>query len=97
MLVRARREEEDERVGFSLALVAAIALTPIVWIHYLALLLVPLAFARPRVSWAWGLLWVFWILPGQESDGALWRLGLAIAVVALSTLALRRREPIEST
>lgn len=43
----------DERRAFVLALVAAIACSPIVWLHYLALLLVGLAVAQPRLSLAW--------------------------------------------
>jgi hypothetical protein len=81
-LVLAHRREEDERFGFSLAVVAAIALTPIVWLHSFAFLAVPLALARPRIAWAWGLLWVFWVVPAQESDGSLWRLALALGVAA---------------
>lgn len=92
----ARASGEDERVGFSLAVVAALALTPIVWLHSFAFLVVPLALARPRLAGAWLLLWAFWLVPAQESDGALWRLGLALGVAAGAALALRRREPIPS-
>ncbi|MCS7008260.1 MAG: hypothetical protein NZL88_11965, partial [Gaiellaceae bacterium] len=87
---------EDEVVVFSMTYVAAIALTPIVWLHSFVLFVVPLALARPRIAWAWGLLWVFWFVPAQESDGSLSRLALAIAVVVAAVLALRRREPIPS-
>ena len=45
VLVLARRG--DERTAFVLAVVASLALTPIVWLHYFALLLVPVAIARP--------------------------------------------------
>lgn len=77
----ARRGEVGERGTFSLALVATIVLTPIVWLHSFALLVVPLALAYPRIAWAWGLMWAFWVIPAQESDGALWRVLLAAAVV----------------
>ena len=40
----------DERSGFILALAAALALTPIVWLHYFALLLVVVALAQPRLG-----------------------------------------------
>ena len=43
----------DERRAFILALTAAIACSPIVWLHYFALLLVVVAVAQPRI----GLLW----------------------------------------
>jgi len=71
-----------DRAAFSLAIVAAIALSPIVWLHYFALLVVPLALARPRISWAWGFMWIFWLIPTQENEGDVWRILLAIAIVA---------------
>ena len=90
----ARRERWD-RNAFSLAIIAAIALTPIVWLHYFALLIVPLALARPRLSWAWALMWIFWLMPAQDNEGDLWRIlvaiGVAGAVATLDTGALSRR------
>lgn len=44
---------ERDRVSLSLVLAAALALTPILWLHYLVLLLVPIALARPRLSPLW--------------------------------------------
>ncbi len=82
VLAVARRDGGDCN-AFSLAIIAAIALSPIVWLHYFALLVVPLALARPRLAWAWGLMWVFWLTPAQESDGDLWRILLAVSLVAL--------------
>jgi hypothetical protein len=43
----------DERRAFVLALAASIAFSPIVWLHYFALLLVAIAVARPRLSAVW--------------------------------------------
>jgi Glycosyltransferase family 87 len=37
----------------TLALAAALAASPIVWIHYFLLVLVPLALTRPRLSFVW--------------------------------------------
>jgi hypothetical protein len=48
---RARRG--DEVRAFTLAIAAVLALTPILWWHYLALLVVPLALTRPRFSAIW--------------------------------------------
>ncbi len=78
-VVVARRDDGDRR-AFSLALLASFALTPIVWQHYFALLVVPLALARPRLAWPWALLWVFWLVPGQGNEGALLSIVLAAAV-----------------
>jgi alpha-1,2-mannosyltransferase len=48
----ARAEEGDGR-SFTLALAAGLVLTPILWLHYLVLLVVPIALARPRLSPLW--------------------------------------------
>lgn len=48
-----RRRLDRDRVSFGLALAAALVLTPILWLHYLVLLFVPIALARPRLSWVW--------------------------------------------
>ena len=53
-VVLARRG--DDLRSFTCAVAATLALSPIVWLHYLVLLLVPLAIARPRFS-------VVWLLP----------------------------------
>ena len=89
VVVLARRTDGD-RGAFSLAVIASIALTPIVWQHYFVLLVVPLALACPRLTWAWGLMWVFWLIPSQENEGDLWRIVVAVAVVAtVATIAVR--------
>jgi hypothetical protein len=55
----ARRYDGDRR-AFSLAVGAALVLSPVVWPHYFALLLIPLALYRPTLSWAWALVPAFW-------------------------------------
>ncbi len=86
--------DDGERVAFSVATVAALVITPIVWIHYFALLVMPLALARPRLGWAWGLMWVFWITPGQETHDHLWRIivGTAVVLAVLAVSATTRRQ-----
>ena len=54
-----RGRKGDDLGAFCLALAAALALTPILWMHYLLLLMVPLAIARPRFT----PLWLLPILP----------------------------------
>lgn len=81
-VVMLARRGEDERMTFSVALVAALALTPIVWLHYFALLVVPLALVWPRLSWAWLLMWPMWLLqPGDYREGV-WKVLLPIALTA---------------
>jgi len=47
----ARRDRDAAIV--TLALAASLAASPIVWMHYFLLLLVPIALTRPRLSWLW--------------------------------------------
>jgi alpha-1,2-mannosyltransferase len=44
---------EADRRSFTLTVAAALVLTPILWLHYLVLLLAPIALARPRLSGLW--------------------------------------------
>jgi hypothetical protein len=49
-----RRSPKNRDVAvLTLTLAAALALSPIVWVHYFLLLLVPLVLARPRLSPLW--------------------------------------------
>jgi hypothetical protein len=67
----------DELQAFALSIVAALALSPIVWNHYLLLLFVPLALMQPRFSVIW--LASAWV----QGDGTtLGRTGLAILTAA---------------
>jgi Glycosyltransferase family 87 len=92
--VVARRADGD-RIAFSLAVAAAIALTPIVWLHYFALLVVPVAIYRPRLAWVWPLFWLFWLTPHQTNQGDLWRIlvvdGLVAALIVCSIVLYSRR------
>ncbi len=44
---------DDERRAFVLAIAAALACTPLVWLHYFALLLVAVAVVQPRLDVVW--------------------------------------------
>jgi hypothetical protein len=50
--------------SFSLAVAAALALSPIVWLDYFALAMVPVAIVRPRFSMIWLLPLLTWGAPG---------------------------------
>jgi hypothetical protein len=54
-VVRARKVQGRQRdvALLTIALAAALAASPIVWVHYFLLLLVPLALAEPRLSLLW--------------------------------------------
>jgi Glycosyltransferase family 87 len=80
---------EGDRRSLVITLAAAFVLTPILWIHYLVLLLVPIALARPRLSALWLVplaMTVFelldWYRGWPRGDGwALASVGVVVAVV----------------
>lgn len=78
------RHEGDD-VTLTLTIAAALAASPIVWIHYFLLLLVPLALARPRLSWFWLVPFAYWPL-GETA----WPTGDArkLALALVTTLVL---------
>lgn len=55
----------DERSAFILALAAALALTPIVWLHYFALLLLVVALAQPTLGVVWFVPLAMVVTPGS--------------------------------
>ena len=70
---RAGRERDRRSLTFALA--AALVLTPVIWPHYLVLLLAPVALARPRLTPLWLLpltatiLYAFdWYRPSPEGE-----------------------------
>ena len=84
----------DDLRSFTCAIAATLALSPIVWVHYLVLLLPPVALARPRLSALWFAPLVVWLSPrpgypvGYET--------FVPAVVAAVVLAfLLVRPPVE--
>jgi alpha-1,2-mannosyltransferase len=52
-VARGSQDGDGDRPAFVLALAVAFVLTPILWLHYLVLLVVPIALARPRLSALW--------------------------------------------
>jgi len=76
-----RRAPRDRDIAtLTITLAAALAVSPIVWVHYFLLLLVPLALVRPRLSLLWFVPFAF-----QPLGEAAWpagdagKLGLALA------------------
>ena len=95
---RAARGADGDRRALTLALAAGFVLTPILWLHYLVLLVVPIALARPRLSALWLVplaMTVFELLDlyrgWPRGDG--WALAsVALVVVLVFVAALRRPE-----
>jgi len=82
-VVLAARGPDGDRRALCLAVVGSLLVTPIVWLHYLLLLYVPIALYRPRLSGLWLAPLVLWLTPSTHSHGVVWHIALAIAVVLL--------------
>ena len=90
VVVIARRG--DERTAFIVAIAASLALTPIVWLHYFALLLVGVALARPRLGLLWFVPFGMFLTPGSGQPTPFqtsWTLLVALATFALAIHASR--------
>lgn len=84
----ARRE--DDLGTYTAAIAAALALTPVVWVHYLVLLAVPLAVSRPRFSAVWLLPILVWVSPRAGHGDAFETLMPALVGVILVAFILVR-------
>jgi alpha-1,2-mannosyltransferase len=78
-LIGLRKTDDSDRQAFVLAIAAAFLFSPIVWTHYLALLVVPIAITRRTLSPVWFAPLAMWATTGQ-SDGEAWRVLLGVAV-----------------
>jgi Glycosyltransferase family 87 len=94
VLIGLRRGPDSDRQPFVLAIAAAFLFSPIVWTHYLALLVVPIAITRRTLAPLWFVPLAMWATTGQ-SDGQSWRvvIGVAVWVVVLGA-ALRTPRPL---
>jgi Glycosyltransferase family 87 len=87
----------DERSAFMLAIAAALALTPIVWLHYFALLVVVVALAQPRLGVLWALPLGMVVTPGSghptpfETAATLAIAAVVIGLALRSSLGMRGR------
>jgi hypothetical protein len=96
LLGRRASDPNADRYSFIAAIAAAFVLTPIVWMHYLALLLVPIAITRSRLTLLWFVPLAMWATPGQ-SHGHLWRVAIGVSVWAVVlVLSMRPRWRVPS-
>lgn len=82
-IMLAARGLDGDRRAFAVAVIASLLTTPILWLHYLLLLYVPIALYRPRLSGLWFLPVLLWVTPATHSHGTVWRIVLALVVVAV--------------
>jgi hypothetical protein len=86
--------------SFTLAIAAALALSPIVWLDYFALAAIPLGIYRPRLSWVWFAPLATWGLEGAGLGiGDVWHtlrlLGVFAVVLGVALAAERATEAEE--
>ena len=86
IFLAARGSDGDKR-AFAVAVLASLVATPLLWLHYLLLLFLPIALYRPRLSGLWFLPLLLWATPTTHSHGIAWRIALALAV--LGAVAVR--------
>jgi hypothetical protein len=82
----------DDARAFTCAVAATLALSPIVWLHYLVALLVPMAILRPRFTWLWLLPVLLWISPRPGyAEGLPTAMPMLAAVILVGVLLWRPR------
>jgi hypothetical protein len=87
---RGRRKDSVSALTF--AVLACLALSPVVWLHYLTLLIAPLGLARPRFSALWLLPIVLWVSPRSENgEGLEPFLPMVVVVVLVGMLVAGAR------
>jgi hypothetical protein len=65
-----------------LAVAAALACSPIVWLHYFALMLVPVAVVRPRLDLVWFVPLGMWWFGAGTGNGTTAEAAVVLAVAA---------------
>jgi alpha-1,2-mannosyltransferase len=93
--VRLRPGNPDaDRQAFILAIGAAFLFSPIIWMHYLAILVVPIALTRRTLTPLWFVPLAMWATPGQ-SHGHAWQVTLGLLVwVGVLVASLRPAWPL---
>ena len=86
----------DEPRSFTLAILTALLLTPIVWLHYFALLLVPIAIAHKRLSLLWAIPVLLWLFVQGSGNGTSFQTAWALGVGALIAWLLLRVTPTKA-
>jgi alpha-1,2-mannosyltransferase len=80
-IVVAARGTGGDRRSLAVAVFVSLLATPLLWLHYLLLLYLPIGLYRPRLSALWFLPLVLWATPSTHSHGVTWQIVLALGVV----------------
>jgi Glycosyltransferase family 87 len=76
-----------DRQALTAAVAVALLLSPLVWSHYFALLLVPIALAHPRLHWTWGLPVLMWAAT-PAVDPEHWQLAVMLTLAAVAVVSV---------
>ncbi len=82
----------DDRTTFILAMAAAFALSPLVWLGYFAFFVVVIAIAQPRLGFLWFIPFAMFVSTGNDHPApwvVSWTLAVAAMTFALALLAVR--------
>jgi hypothetical protein len=88
-VVLGRRGSELSALVLSLAV--TLLATPFIWLHYFALLIVPLALTRPRLGYAWALPLATWVCLPTDNPTT-WKIAVAVAACT-SVFVVASRKP----
>jgi alpha-1,2-mannosyltransferase len=89
-LAAVRLSRRSDLGYFTAAITAGLLLSPVLWSHYLVLLLIPLAIRRPRLDGVWLLTAVFWLSPVEPAHG--WQ--IVLVLIATAAIALLASQPL---
>ena len=87
LAIRVARREDGDRRAFSLALVASLVASPMVWPHYLVLLTLPIGLVSPRLSPLWLVPICSYFAPFGQTGGHPWAIAVYLAIVAVVAYA----------
>jgi hypothetical protein len=81
------------RAALTLCVAECLLATPVLWTHYFALLIIPLALYRPRLDSVWLAMLLFYACPGDSPK--VWQMAFALLIttVIVAWLLLLRDEP----
>lgn len=85
----------DGQTALALAIALSLLATPVLWAHYFALMIVPVALARPRLSALWFAPLLMWVCPVVKPTP--WQVILALAVNMALIVAVTVRPTLSNS
>jgi hypothetical protein len=80
------------RRSFVLALAASFLCSPLVWLHYFTLLVVPIAIRSRSLDWLWLAPLSMWCATQATHGSVAWQTAVALATLGVVTVAVERRD-----